>query len=110
MEAKSGKIIVEIDEEMEDLIPGYLEARRQELLTLQKAIHNSDVYTIRMIGHTLKGSGGGYGFDRLTQIGALLENSARESNLAEAQTHLDCLHDYLARVEVRYIGESGYET
>lgn len=110
MEEKSGKIIVEIDQDLADLIPGYLETRRQELVTLQKALEKSEMETIRIIGHTLKGSGGGYGFERLTEIGAVLEIAAKESNLAELQTQLESMHNYLERVEVRYVGENNDET
>jgi HPt (histidine-containing phosphotransfer) domain-containing protein len=110
VKAKSGKIIIKINQDMEDLIPEYLDTRRQELAVLQKAIKNGEVETVRMIGHTLKGSGGGYGFDRITEIGALLEGAARKSDMPELQTQFERMQDYLARVEVRYIEESDDET
>jgi HPt (histidine-containing phosphotransfer) domain-containing protein len=99
---QSEKIIVPVDAELEDLIPGFLENRRKDIETLQQAAANSDYETIRKTGHTMKGTGGGYGFDAITDIGRSLEQAATEKNIAEIKRLLSEFARYLEQVEVVY--------
>ena len=97
---EAGKIIVHVDEEIEDLIPGFLDNRRKDVNALQEALTNSDYETIRTLGHAMKGAGGGYGFDAITDIGSSLENAAKQKNTEEIRKRINELEDYLERVEV----------
>ena len=97
---KGSKIIVHVDEEIEDLIPGFLENRRKDVDALQEALTNGDHETIRTLGHAMKGTGGGYGFDTITDIGSSLENAAKQKNTEEIRKGINELADYLERVEV----------
>jgi PAS domain S-box-containing protein len=87
------KIAITLDKELEELIPGFLENRRQDLITIKVAIDAGDYDTIKNLGHTVKGIGGGYGFPYLTEWGKLVEQAAMEQNasgignLAQALTH-----------------------
>ena len=38
------------------------------------ALEQSDLETVRVLGHSMKGSGASYGFEGLTTIGASLED------------------------------------
>jgi hypothetical protein len=50
----------------------------------------------------MKGAGGGYGFDTITDIGKSLEDAAKEKNTKEIRKRVGELLDYLERVEVVY--------
>jgi hypothetical protein len=50
----------------------------------------------------VKGSGGGYGFDGLSKIGAALEIAAKGEDDAGVKAQLGKLEDYLQRVEITY--------
>ncbi|HOC60189.1 MAG TPA: Hpt domain-containing protein [Smithellaceae bacterium] len=89
-----------IDEELEDLIPGYLENRRQDIALILSALERNDFETIRAIGHKMKGSGGGYGFDRITEIGRDLEAAAKRAINRDIQERIHELRDYLDRVQI----------
>ncbi|MBP7231852.1 MAG: Hpt domain-containing protein [Syntrophaceae bacterium] len=89
-----------IDEELEDLIPGYLENRRQDIALILSALERNDFETIRAIGHKMKGSGGGYGFDRITEIGRDLEAEAKRAINRDIQERIHELRDYLDRVQI----------
>lgn len=89
-----------IDEELEDLIPGYLENRRQDITLILSALERNDFETIRAIGHKMKGSGGGYGFDRITEIGRDLEAAAKRAINRDIQERIHELRDYLDRVQI----------
>ena len=79
-EKNSAKIIVRVDPELADLIPGYLINREKDIATIADTLEKKDLDTIRIIGHSMKGSGGGYGFEAITDIGMLLEKAAKDGN------------------------------
>ena len=63
------RIIVHIDVDSEDLIPDFLDNRTEDIRSLTDAIGRQDYETIQRIGHSMKGSGRGYGFDDITDVG-----------------------------------------
>ena len=50
------KIIVHVDPELEDLIPGFLENRRNDVKSMSEALEQGDSGTIRVLGHSMKRS------------------------------------------------------
>jgi HPt (histidine-containing phosphotransfer) domain-containing protein len=99
---QDGKILVKVDPDLADLIPGFLENRRKDVTAMQKALGAGDFETVRILGHSMKGAGGGYGFDAVTDIGAALEQAAKGRNADEIRLRVDDLSAYLDRVEVIY--------
>lgn len=96
------KITVTIDPDLEDLIPGFLENRARDLRELATALDRRDFDAIRITGHSMKGSGGGYGFDALTELGASIETAGRAADAAAIARLIGELDDYLQRIEVTY--------
>lgn len=93
------KIIVQItDEDIVDIIPGYLENRQKDLETLKQALN--DFETVRSLGHKMKGSGGGYGLDRISEIGKAVEEAAKAQDLDAIRSGIAALQDFLERVEI----------
>ena len=99
---KGDKIIVHVDVEIEDLVPGFLENRCKDIGMLEDALARDDYETIRILGHTMKGAGGGYGYGAITDIGGSLEIAAKERNVEAIRKWLSGLRDYLERVEAVY--------
>ena len=96
------KIIVNVDPDLEDLIPGFLENRARELESLRTALGDGQFQGIQSIGHSMKGVGGGYGFDGITEIGRDLENAAKAQDTDEIASLIEKYADYLERIEVKY--------
>lgn len=96
------KITVVIDEDLENLIPGYMENRRADIENIKAALATNDLETIRILGHSMKGSGGGYGFDPVTDIGAAIEQAAKDSDTEEITKQTEALSDYINNIEVVY--------
>ena len=96
------KIIVKVDEDLEELIPGFLENRNADVQILRDAVANQDLARAQSTGHSLKGVGGGYGFDGLSDLGARIEIAAKEKRLADINSLVDEMADYMERVEVEY--------
>jgi HPt (histidine-containing phosphotransfer) domain-containing protein len=95
-----GKIIVRVDPDLEDLIPGFLENRRNDIQAMQEALEQGDFETIRKLSHTMKGVGGGYGFDAITTISREIGEAAEQRNVSGVREGLNKLSGYLDRVEV----------
>ena len=96
------KIVLTIDADLEDLIPGFLENRSRDIVTLREALGKDDFPAIQSLGHSLKGVGGGYGFDEITNIGMALENAAKSQNREEISVLITNYADYLDRIEITY--------
>lgn len=97
-----GKFIIEIDSEIKDIVPGFLENRKKDLTTISVALDSGDYTQIQIIGHKMKGSSGGYGFDGLGAIGSVLEALAKIKDSPGIKKQLLAMEDYLANVEVVY--------
>src|SRR6266852_5369810 len=97
---RAEKTIIRVDPEIAELIPGFLENRRKDIAAMLDAVQRGDFETVRILGHSMKGAGGGYGFDVITEIGAALEQAAKQRNAAEIRDRVHELSRYLDRVEV----------
>jgi CheY-like chemotaxis protein/HPt (histidine-containing phosphotransfer) domain-containing protein len=89
-----------IPEGLEELAATFLDSRRRELDVLRQLLSRSEYDEIRKRGHQLKGAGGGYGFPELTQIGATIEQAARQAQPAVILEQLGLIEDYLERVRL----------
>lgn len=99
---RSDAFVIHVDPELADLIPGFLDNRRKDVAAMRAALERNDYETIRVLGHSMKGAGGGYGFDGITEIGASLEQAAKRADAEESRKWVDELSRYLDRVEVVY--------
>src|SRR5258708_11346899 len=87
---------------IEEAVPLFLDITRQDLQSLCEALRSQDYSKIRFIGHDLKGSGGGYGFEAISTLGRSIEEAATRSDGEEIGKHVAALADYLDRGEVVY--------
>jgi CheY-like chemotaxis protein/HPt (histidine-containing phosphotransfer) domain-containing protein len=93
---------IEVDADLRDLVPGFLEHKRADTGTIRAAIDRADYATISQIGHKMKGEGGSYGFDAVTDMGATLERAALDKDLATVRHTLEAFTEYLESVDVVY--------
>lgn len=97
------KIPVVVDRDLEELVPGYLANRNNDVLLIKDCLARDDYETIGRLGHRMKGSGGGYGFEEITVIGGRMEASAGARDASAIFEQLLALKDYLNRVVVSYV-------
>ena len=95
-------IEVHVGAQLREIIPGYLERQRGVIATIAQALPAEDYESIRMLGHRMKGSGAGYGFQRITDIGAALEEAAVKEDARTIGEQSRILEEFLSRVEVVY--------
>ena len=96
------RITVRIDPDLEDIVPAFVANRINDLQTLRTALAKHDLETIRLLSHRMKGDGGGYGFDKISEIGNGMELAAARHDYPAIARHIAQLEDYLARVDVVY--------
>ncbi len=97
----SEKIVVRIDPDIADLVPGFLKNRAADVGLIAGHLADGNLEQVKIIGHSMKGAGGGYGFDAITDIGARIETAAGSGDVAAIESAAEELRDYLARVEVQ---------
>lgn len=93
---------VYIDPDLEFLIPKFLENREEDIKNLERLLKEAEFDQIRIIGHSMKGSGGGYGFDYLTEIGSRIEKNAELKNTDQLNSLITELKNYLDNIEIIY--------
>ena len=97
---RADKIVVRIDPEYEALIPRFLENRHKDVQGLRDAVDQGTYEFIRLLGHSMKGTGAAYGFEAIGVLGSQLEQAAQDENVTAIRQALDELTAYLERVEV----------
>lgn len=96
------RLTVEISRDLEDIVPVFLRNRKKDVQTLRDALITQDFRTVQTLGHRMKGDGGGFGFDRITEIGAAMELAAKLEDPITIDQHIVLLEDFLKRVTVIY--------
>lgn len=99
------KIIIRVDSYLEDIVPGFIENRRNEMPVIVKAIATKDYTTLQTLGHRLKGNAGGYGFDQMGVIGGIIEKEAINKDITKIESAASDLEDFLNRLEIIYVNE-----
>ena len=76
-------------------IPIFLRNRRQDVVTMLDALSLGDFKTVQRLGHNMRGTGSGYGFQAITDIGAAIEREAGNADVDAARQSVDELSTYL---------------
>ena len=92
-------ILVRVNPRFADLIPAFLSNRRQDAIAMLNALDRGDFETVQSLGHGMKGAGGSWGFQAITDIGAALEQAAESADTDASRKWLGELSGYLDRVE-----------
>jgi len=94
------KIIVKVDPEIADLVPGFLKNREKDIEQMESYLAAKNFEEIERLGHSMKGSGAGYGFDGISEIGKSIEIAGKEQSIENIKKGIENLKDYLRRVEI----------
>ncbi|WP_319763864.1 Hpt domain-containing protein [Maridesulfovibrio sp.] len=97
------RIVIPVDEDLEAIMPRYLEIRQRELSELENAVEKKDFETIRLLGHRLKGTGSSYGLDELTRLGTIIEDKALEQELTSISKHTAVIRHFLEHLDIKYV-------
>ncbi|MBC9031399.1 PAS domain S-box protein [Sphingomonas sp. JC676] len=87
-------------ERLAEMVPAYLESCRHDISVMWDALGRDDFEAVSIFGHNLRGSGGGFGFQSITDLGAELEQACSDSDLDAARAllpRLTAILDHLAQ-------------
>ena len=99
---KEEKIELNIDPDIEDLIPGYINNRKKDIKKINQALDEKNFELIERLGHSMKGSGGGYGLDKISKIGKIIEYAGKNKDTKEILNALEKLKSFIIKVEEFY--------
>jgi len=97
------EINIEVDSELEDLIPGFLENRQTDIQDLKRLVSEKNLSEIKKIAHRVKGTAGGYGFDFVTEIAREIEDAALDSNFSLIDQKIIELESGLSSVRITFV-------
>ena len=95
--------VVYVYTDIEDLVPIFLSHQLEDVESIVEACEQRDYEKIQILGHNMKGVGSAYGFDAISEIGASLEQCAKERNSEKIRMLAEEVSVYLERVEVVYV-------
>lgn len=90
------KTKIDIDEDLKDLIPQFLENRKKDIDSLVQLAQKKDLPAVAQLAHKVKGTAAGYGFEHLSELAHRMEQLAKNNestdlpNIAlEMKSHFD---------------------
>ena len=92
--------VVEIDPAIAELVPRFLNNRKNDAVKINELLAEGKFEEIRIIGHSMAGSAGGYGFPEIGEMGRAIETAALASRTEEIKKATGILGEYLATVIV----------
>jgi len=81
-------------------LPAYLANCRHNVIDMQDALDRDDFEAVTILGHNLRGSGGGFGFPALTDLGAGLELASGNTDHDGVGRLLGELSRYLDGIQI----------
>jgi PAS domain S-box-containing protein len=75
--------------------PAYLDNCRRDVIVMLAALDRADFDAVTILGHNLRGSGGGFGLPAITDFGAGIEHAAGDADIDETRKWVGDLSTYL---------------
>ena len=101
------RVVVYIEPDFAEFIPEFFEDIRQDIQVMNEALQEQDYQEISRVGHSLKGAGGGYGFNTISETARSLETAAKEGRAEDITLWINKLRTFIDEVRVVYRTESG---
>lgn len=76
-------------------VPAFLYNCAEHVVTMGDALEREDFQTVEFLGHGMRGAGGMFGFDAITDIGRELQEAAEARDHAACRRWVSALADYL---------------
>lgn len=88
------------DPDIADMVPLFLERRRQEMPLITQALGRGEYEAVEEFGHKTAGAGGSYGFPQISMLGKRIESAAKARDGTAAGLGLKELAAYLQTLSV----------
>lgn len=91
-----------INPDLEALLERFFELSLTDLQKMQDALNAQDFDTLVRLGHTAKGTGHGYGFTGMGNIGTAIEAAALGRDIQGVSDQVGRMKRYLETVKVEF--------
>jgi HPt (histidine-containing phosphotransfer) domain-containing protein len=88
-----------VNHKLANRIPAYLQNCKQNVIAMSGALDRVDFETVTILGHNMRGSGGAFGFQVITDICGALQQAAESTDTDESRKLVGELSSYLHSVE-----------
>ncbi len=68
-------------------------------MAMCKVLNNFDYDSLRLLAHQMKGAGGSYGYQMLTEAARAIEEAAKREDVEAGKTDLDELESFCRAVD-----------
>lgn len=96
------KYTVVVDEDLQDLIPDYINRQKSEISSIQDHLNKNDFPSIGRLAHDWQGTGAGYGVPFISKIGKKLGIAVKEEKEDVILDLANQLETYLEQLEIIY--------
>ena len=98
------KIEVRVDKGIANIVPEFLEHRRQDCKDMLDALNTKNYEMVCLLSHNMRGSGGSYGFKRISELGEGIENLVLDiqKQTEQIEEEIEELSYYLEEINVVY--------
>ena len=83
------------EDEWAEMQEMYINHISKELASIMEGLETKSFDFLRTFGHNIKGSGGMYGFNEVTEIGTVIEAAAKDEDMAIIKSNLNDLGLFL---------------
>ena len=83
------------EDEWAEMQEMYINHTSKELVSIMEDLETKSFDSLRTFGHNIKGSGGMYGFNEITEIGAVIEAAAKDEDMTLIKSNLKDLDLFL---------------
>lgn len=97
------KVTVEIDADLQDLVPQFVENRKKDIESLQSLVAKKDLEAIALLTHKIKGAAAGYGFNELSEIAAQMEKASKNNDNASLDGLIKKMESHFSNIEIHYV-------
>ena len=97
--ARKDSVPLPMNQILARLIPEYLQNCKQNVIAMQDALDRADFETVTVLGHNLRGSGGSFGFQAITDIGGALQQAAESADIDASRKLVGELSSFLQSIE-----------
>lgn len=97
------KTTVNIDADLKDLIPQFVENRTKDIKNLETLVEKNDSVAIAQLAHKIKGAAAGYGFVHLSELASDMEMAAKNGNTAPLKSLLEQMRTHFSNIEIKFV-------
>ena len=101
-EQLSDQKVVQVDKNFAEFVPAFMEDILQDIRKMAQTLARQDFDAVRKVSHRIKGAGGGFGLETISEIAGTLEAAAKSRSNDNTAKALSDFSDYVNTLQIEY--------